>query len=61
MYRVQYVRQGRSSQTTYRSETPLEDGQWINADDAHLVVERIVRAKRGDPYDGLALCRLAPG
>lgn len=26
-----------------------------------LVVERVVPAKRGDPYDGIALCRLALG
>jgi hypothetical protein len=62
VYRVQYVRPGRSSQTTtYRSEIPLEDGQWITVDGVHLVVERVVPAKRGDPYDGLALCKLAPG
>jgi hypothetical protein len=62
VYRVQYVRPGRSSQTTtYRSEIPLEDGQWITVDGSHLVVERVVPAKRGDPYDGLALCKLASG
>ena len=38
-----------------------EDGQWITVDGSHLVVERVVPAKRGDPYDGIALCRLALG
>jgi hypothetical protein len=46
VYRVQYVRPGRSSQTTtYRCEVPLEDGEWITVDGVHLVVERVVPAK----------------
>ena len=62
VYRVQYVLPGRPSQTSaYRSETPLGAGQWISVDGAYLVVERIVAGKRGDTYDGLALCKLARG
>ena len=57
------VRAGRTGVAvdTYRCEIPLEDGQWITVDGANLVVERVVPAKRGEPYDGLALCRLALG
>lgn len=60
-YRVQYVVSGRSNTTTVQSEMPLEAGQWITVDGVFLVVERSVMAKRGDPYDGLALCKMAAG
>lgn len=62
VYSVQYVLPGRASHTTsFRSETPLETGQWLTVDGVYLVVERIVTSKRGDPYDAVALCKLAVG
>ena len=62
MYRVEYAVPNRASHTsTFESETQLEAGQWITVDGVYLVVERIVSGKRGDPYDGLALCKPAVG
>ena len=61
MYRVQFVAAGRSNKTTPQTDMPLEHGQWLIVDGIHLVVERIVLAKRGDPFDGLALCKPALG
>lgn len=62
VYRVEYVLPGKRSHTAqYQSETPLEPGQWLTVEGAFLVVERIIPGKRGDPYDGLALCKFAPG
>ena len=62
VYRVEYVLPGRSSHTTTsQSETQFEVGQWLIVDGVYLVVERIVSGKRGDPYDGLALCKPALG
>ena len=62
VYRVQYARPGQPSQTkTVRRETPLGVGEWVAVDGTYLVVERIVPGKRGDSYDGLALCKLALG
>jgi hypothetical protein len=62
VYRVEYVAPGRTSvTTTFRTEMQLEAGQWVTVDGVYLVVERIVSGKRGDPYDGLALCKLAFG
>jgi len=61
VYRLQYVAAGRSTTTTLQSEMPLEAGQWVTVDGVYLVVERIVMAKRGDPFDGLALCKPAVG
>jgi hypothetical protein len=61
-YRVEYVSSGRRAITaTYTCEQPLEVGQWIEVGGAYLVVERIVRGKRGDPYAGIALCKRAQG
>ena len=61
-YRVEYLPPGKRSQTTQpQSETPLEPGQWLTVEGAFLVVERILPGKRGDPYDGIALCKLAVG
>jgi len=61
LYRVEYVLPGRVSRTTYRSETQLETGQWLSVDGVALVVERILAGRRGDPYDGVALCKIAHG
>ena len=61
VYRVEYVLPGRVSRTTFRSETQLENGQWLSVDGVALVVERIIAGKRGDPYDGVALCKIAQG
>jgi len=62
VYRVSWVVPGRPSQTSiYESRTPLEVGHWISVNGAFLVVERVVPGKRGDAYDGVALCRLAQG
>ena len=62
MFRVQYALPGRPSHTTtFRSEKPLVVGEWLTVDGAYLVVERVIPGKRGDPFDGLALCKLALG
>jgi hypothetical protein len=56
VYRAEYVPPGKPSQATqFRSETPLEPGQWLTVEGAFLVVERIVSGKRGDPYAGIAI------
>ena len=46
---------------TYECEQPLQVGHWIEVAGVYLVVERIVPAKRGDRYAGIALCKLALG
>ena len=57
---MEYVLPGRPSRaTTFQGETPLEPGQWLTVEGAYLVVDRVIPGKRGDPYDGLALCKLA--
>ena len=62
VYRVEYAPPGqRSVVKTFKSETRLERGQWIAVEGAFLVVERVVPGKRGDPYDGIALCKLGMG
>ncbi len=62
MYRVQFVLPGEPSRTLrFESETSLEAGQWVTVDGIFLIVERVVAGKRGDPYDGLVLCKPAFG
>jgi hypothetical protein len=62
VYRVQHLPPGRPLQTsTIQRETPLAVGEWVTVDGAYVVVERIVPGRRRDPYDGLALCKLAAG
>ena len=62
IYRVEYVQVGKRAVTTeYRCEQPLEPGQWIEIGGIYLTVERVVPGKPGDPYAGIALCKLAVG
>jgi hypothetical protein len=62
IYRIQYVPPGqRSIVTTHRTTIPLELGMWLAVDGLYLIVERLVHSKRGDPYAGVALCKLATG
>ena len=62
-YRVEYSPPGqRTVRKTYQAATPLTPGCWIVVDGGvYLVVERIVRGKPGDPYAGVALCKIAAG
>ena len=61
-YKVQYVPPGQPAVTTaYESERPFEAGQWIAVGATYLVVERVVRGKPGDPYAGIALCKIVVG
>jgi hypothetical protein len=61
-YRIEYVPPGRRSIVkTHQSAVPLEQGMWLAVDGLYLIVERLVHGKRGDPYAGVALCKLAAG
>jgi hypothetical protein len=61
-YRVEYVPPGqRPVAASYVCVEPLEPGQWIEAAGVYLIVERVLRGKRGDANDGVALCKLALG
>jgi hypothetical protein len=62
VYRVEYAPPGkRAIVRTYESEVPLARGQWIDVGGIFLIVERVVPAKHGDAYDGIALCKPAMG
>jgi hypothetical protein len=62
VYRVEYSPLGqRAIVRTYKSDVPLARGQWIGVEGAFLIVERVVPAKRGDAYDGIAICKPAMG
>ena len=61
-YRVEYVPPGQRPVTaSYACEDPLRPGQWIEVAGVYLVVERLLRAQRGDGNAGVALCKLALG
>jgi hypothetical protein len=61
-YRIEYAPPGqRSIVRTHRTMVPLERGKWVIVDGTYLVVERLIPGKRGDPYTGIALCKLATG
>ena len=61
-YRVEYVPPGqRSVVASYSCPEPLQPGQWIEVAGVYLIVERVLRARRGDPNDGVVLCKLALG
>jgi hypothetical protein len=36
-------------------------GRWIEVGGIYLTVERLIRGKPGDRYDGIALCKIAVG
>ena len=60
-YKIQYVPPGKRVVTTteYQCEQPLEPGKWLEVGGIYLTVERVVAGKPGDPYAGIALCKLS--
>ena len=61
-YRVEYVPPGRRPvAASYVCEEPLQPGQWIEVGGVYLIVDRVLRAKRGDATNGVALCKVALG
>jgi hypothetical protein len=61
-YKIEYRAPGGSSVTAlYQADRPLQVGQWISLNGVYLAVERIVKAKPGDSYAGIALCKLVAG
>ena len=62
IYKVEYRGQSAGlSSGTYRCEDRLQPDQWVDLKGVYLVVERIVPAKPGDPYDGILICKPAIG